>query len=119
MTTADSDFDLGTASGEEFDSASVDQLKPATPTAEYAKEHLKELQAAHGYRATMINGAINAVKGLLFASTFALGLYIWSEWEDLQPSVIVAYFASVVAETIGILYVIARYLFPSSGPRST
>lgn len=44
------------------------------------------------------------------------GRYTISQWGQIQPTVVVGYFSSVVVQVIGILWVISRYLFPESGP---
>jgi hypothetical protein len=53
----------------------------------------------------------------VLAATGFMVAYVCSQWHHIDASVMIAYFTSVVVESIGILYVIAKYLFPRSGPR--
>lgn len=76
---------------------------------------IDELQAANKYRKDLVISTRRTVAALVTAATGFMGLYIGSQWGHVEASVMIAYFASVVAEVVGILYVIARYLFPSSG----
>jgi hypothetical protein len=108
-----------------FDEALVDDLASAPPTeasdrevkAGFDKAKLNELHAANEYRKTLVKSTQATVAALVTAATVFMGLYIWSQWDHVEASVMIAYFASVVAEVVGILYVIARYLFPSSGTK--
>ncbi|MGO9102117.1 MAG: hypothetical protein ACLP9Y_22755 [Mycobacterium sp.] len=54
---------------------------------------------------------------LVFAATVSMGVYAGSQWHHIEAQVVIAYFSSIVVESIGILYIISRYLFPNSGPR--
>ena len=125
--TADADAEPGTEDeGTEFDAAGKDELKrlPAATgndksiTERIGNQHVKALKRAHKHRGKMVTWTLRTVGGLSIASTGFMGLYIWSQWHHVEAAVIMAYFASVVTETIGILYVIARYLFPTSGLES-
>ena len=45
-----------------------------------------------------------------------MGVYVASQWHHIDAKVIIAYFSSIVVQSIGILYIVSRYLFPNSGP---
>lgn len=79
------------------------------------KAALAEVEAANNYRKDLVGFTKWTVAGLVVAATVFMGLYIGSQWGEVEASVMVAYFTSIVLEVVGILYVIARYLFPSSG----
>lgn len=106
-------------------SASIDDLAktpaPNPPTQSVAEriddERLKELTEARRYRRATVKFTLRAVGGLdIFATAFMIA-YVCSQWHHIEASVIIAYFTSVVVESIGILYVISKYLFPQAGPR--
>ncbi|MCV7154341.1 hypothetical protein [Mycolicibacterium pyrenivorans] len=122
MNDDELDVDLGTEGGEEFDSALADALVSPVkrPDASVDKriddEKYRALRAANNYRRALVKWTLRVVGGLTAMATVFMGLYVCSQWDEIAASVMIAYFASVVAESIGVLYVIARYLFPSTGP---
>jgi hypothetical protein len=83
----------------------------------FDKAKLDELQAANQYRKTLVKSTTRTVAALVTAATVFMGFYLWVQRGHIEASVMIAYFASVVAEVVGILFVIARYLFPSSGTK--
>ncbi len=124
MTEPGGEVELGTQTGDEFADRQIAELTAFAASASdesvdkrILEEDVRALQAAHKYRRVMVKWTLRVVGFLTFAATAFMALYIFSQWGNIDPSVMIAYFASIVAETIGILYVIARYLFPSSGPR--
>jgi hypothetical protein len=104
--------------------ASTDDLArtPApNPTDKSLKERIneeryKELRAANRYRRAIVRFTLTTVAALVLAATIFMGLYVGSQWHHIEASVMIGYFSSIVVESIGILYIIARYLFPHSGP---
>lgn len=118
------DVDLGAEDSTLFDTASRDQLTTTSSAGQTSpsvnerigNEHVTALKAAHAYRRALVRWTLVTVAGLALAATTFMGLYTWSQWHHVEAAVIIAYFTAVVTETIGILYVIARYLFPSTGP---
>ena len=107
-----------------FDDAKFDELvneppvntpgdKELTDALNQAKidEHKKAIE----YRDKLVGFTRKAVGGLITAATAFMAFYIWSQWNHIEESVIIAYFGSVVLEVVGILYVIAQYLFPKDG----
>ncbi|OIN79788.1 hypothetical protein [Mycobacterium malmoense] len=107
---------------EKFDDALIDELANAPRNLPDTKvdsriddEKYKELRAANVYRKALVVSTLVTVGALVIAATAFMALYIGSQWAHIEASVMIAYFASVVAESVGILYVIARYLFPHSG----
>jgi hypothetical protein len=80
-------------------------------------ERLKELTEARRYRRATVKFTLRAVGWLdTFATAFMIS-YMTSQWHHIEAAVIIAYFSSVVVQSIGILYVISKYLFPQAGPR--
>lgn len=111
--------------GEQFDQAPATALEAgsvgradASVDRRLADENVRAHKAANNYRRALVKWTLRTVAGLTFAATLFMGCYVCSQWGRLEASVMIAYFASIVTETIGILYVITRYLFPSSGPKS-
>lgn len=78
-------------------------------------ERLGELRDAREYRKRIVTFTLIIVGGLVMAATAFMGVYMGSQWHKVEASVVIAYFTSVVVESIGILYVISQYLFPNSG----
>lgn len=121
---SDDELDVGTEDSVQFDNAGRGQLE-ATPSASRTDpsvekrildENYKAVRAANTYRRALVKWTLRVVGGLTSAATAFMAAYVVSQWGEIEATVMIAYFASVVAETIGVLYVIARYLFPSSGP---
>jgi hypothetical protein len=103
--------------------ASVDDLAktpvPNPPSQSVADriddERLKELTEARRYRRATVKFTLRAVGWLdAFATTFMIA-YVVSQWHHVEAAVIIAYFSSVVVQSIGVLYVISKYLFPQAG----
>jgi hypothetical protein len=78
-------------------------------------ERLQELTEARRYRRATVKFTLRAVGWLdAFAMAFMIA-YVWSQWHHIEAAVIIAYFSSVVVQSIGVLYVISKYLFPQAG----
>lgn len=69
---------------------------------------------AREFRRHIVWFTLAVVGCLVIAATTVMGVYLGSQWGKVNPSVPVAYFASVVIESIGILYVITQHLFPNT-----
>lgn len=116
------DVELGTREGSELANAKIDDL--STPTdgpsdksiaEQIGDQDVRALRAAHSYRRALVKWSLRTVGYLAVASTLFMAGYIWLERGHIEASVMISFFVSVVAETVGVLYVIARYLFPPSG----
>lgn len=79
-------------------------------------EKLEELKDARTYRKRIVTFTLVTVGGLVFASTGFMVAYMISQWDEIEAAVMISFFTALVVESIGILYVISRYLFPHSGP---
>lgn len=66
------------------------------------------------HRQWFVKWVIGIVTGSLLAGVGIMGCYVTSEWREVSPSVLVAWFSASVVQTIGLAYVIARYLFPEA-----
>lgn len=57
--------------------------------------------------------------GQLAVVNMGFGAHVyWTQWvlrESLPETVMIAWFSSTVVEVIGVVYVVAKYLFPESG----
>lgn len=114
--------ELGSADGAAFFDTRADVLgaqpdAPSEPPANIdgRKNHeaIQDLQTAREQRRRIVTFTLRTVSGLLIAATVCMGLYMWSQWHAIDSKVVIAYFTSVVVETIGVLYVITRNLFPN------
>lgn len=119
------DIELGTQLGDELSQARIDDLSADTRSPSdksvdqlIGAENVRALQHAHGYRRALVRWTLVVVAYLALASTIFMGGYIWFERGHIEASVMISFFVSVVTETIGVLYVIARYLFPSPNNKS-
>lgn len=81
----------------------------------FDQEKLTEAQRANQFRKDLVKFTQITVAGLVIAATVFMLIYVISQWGEIEAGVMIAYFTSIVAEVVGILWVIARYLFPSSG----
>lgn len=105
------------AASDELDKTEPDNEDPGDVSLadQIDSEHVEELKAARGYRQQLVPFTKWCVAGVLTSAVIVMGLYIGSEWGELAPEVLLGFFAAVVVETIGILYVISTYLFPKGG----
>lgn len=118
------EVELGTHDGNEFANSPAAELAgpaegpPDNSISQRIDEaHLTELQNKNKHRGEMVKWSLQTVGVLTTAATLLMVAYVVAEWGHIEASVMIAYFTSVVAESIGILYVIARYLFPSESPK--
>lgn len=119
-----SDVELGIAEGADLSHARVADLSAPTsgPSDESIEkqigdQNVRALRHAHAYRRALVKWTLRTVAYLAIMSTVFMGGYLWFQRGQIEASVMIAFFVSVVAETIGVLYVIARYLFPPNGPQ--
>lgn len=76
------------------------------------------LQQANTLRPIFFWSVVAAMSFTLVASVGIMGFYIWSQWDDLDSAVMIAWMSAAVVETIGLAYIVANYLFPSD-PRQS
>ncbi|WP_160665289.1 hypothetical protein [Pseudarthrobacter sp. ATCC 49987] len=76
------------------------------------RQHISELKDRAGKRHTMMKWTLKAGGFVIAGSWAAMAAYVVSQWNNLDPAVMTGWFVSVVAEVIGIVYVVASYLFP-------
>lgn len=79
----------------------------------FNEQKLTELADAQNFRRRVVRFTLVVVGWLVVASTGVMITYLVSQWRSISPAVPIAFFASVVVESIGILYVIAQHLFPN------
>ena len=80
--------------------------------AELRRHHVTHLKERTGQRKSMMKWTLTLATGIIVVSTAAMGIYFGSEWGHIAPAVMVAWFSSVVVEVLGIVYIVASYLFP-------
>ncbi len=117
------DVELGTREGSELVDGRIADLSNPTASGKSVEERIgdenvRAHRAAHSYRRALVKWTLRTVGYLAVASTVFMGAYIWFQRGHIEASVMISFFVSVVTETIGVLYVIARYLFPAAGPTS-
>lgn len=106
---------------DEFADAPADALtttKPELASDQEFDRRSKRAQAERAeqdndHRKTFVKWVIRAVTGTLAVSVALMVLYVISEWGHIAPQVMVAWFSATVVQTLGLAYVIARYLFPA------
>ena len=76
------------------------------------RQHISELKDRADKRHTMMKWTLKAGGFVVAGSWAAMAAYVVSQWNHLDPAVMTGWFVSVVAEVIGIVYVVASYLFP-------
>lgn len=76
------------------------------------RQHIFDLQDRAGKRETMMKWTLKAGGFVIAGSWAAMLAYVLSQWNHLDSVVMTGWFVSVVAEVIGIVYVVASYLFP-------
>ena len=107
-------------------SASQDDVLVDIITPDLVQEQLTSLRLANEQhrsdnkaRTQMMVWAEVVVAVVLFLSAIGIGVYLWASFwvrqEMPDSSVLITWLSSTVVEVIGIMYVIARYLFPQSG----
>ena len=50
---------------------------------------------------------------VILASTIGVGYYVWQAGKETEPAVLITWMTAVVVELLGILKIIAVYLYPS------
>lgn len=107
-------------------SASVDDLRAEKPTNsatdseldEYTKAALDDGKQNRRLRRHFFYFITVAVSTVIIAGIAVVGLYFGSEWGHVDASVIVAWFSAEIVQTIGLAYIVAKYLFSKeSEPR--
>lgn len=107
---------------QQFDMAQVDALDRSEAKLEASDQDIANgLQRAaltkanqdNVHRATFVTWVIRIVSGTLLSSVGIMALYVKSEWHEIEAEVLIAWFSATVVQTLGLAYVIAKYLFPS------
>jgi hypothetical protein len=77
---------------------------------------LRDMTQTSKLRKQLARFAIMAVSAQLLVANVFFGFYLW-ETRDLgfEPSVMIAWLSATVVEVVGIVVIVARNLFPSSG----
>jgi hypothetical protein len=106
----------------EFERATVDELKrPAKNSLDpgnadrlrdkLQKQEWKKLRQANKLRRRFYRWAVRVAAIVVFLNFGTMGVYIVSQWGRLADAVMVAWFSATVVEILGIVAIIAQYLF--------
>ncbi|QAY69254.1 hypothetical protein [Xylanimonas protaetiae] len=57
--------------------------------------------------------ALAAVGLTPLARVALMGFYVWSEWNEVVPGVVIAWFSANVVQMLGLAYIMARHLYPN------
>lgn len=91
----------------------------AVPTKRATDEQVEALKKkatqTHGFRDSFFRTVKWSLISTLAAAVVIMGLYIVSEWSELESAVLISFNAAVVVNTIGLAYIVANYLFPKGG----
>lgn len=72
---------------------------------------VEDRKQAHDLRARFFWFSVFLLGLAILSSAAALGAYMWSQWRQIVPAVMVGFFGSIVVEVIGLAAIVARYLF--------
>lgn len=78
-------------------------------------QKLAEAEARLKAQKTWAKVLLTLLFGLAMASTVLVFALAWQNGWELAPEIVIAYFTAVVVETIGVVLVAARYIFPNPG----
>ncbi|MDP5226624.1 MULTISPECIES: hypothetical protein [Arthrobacter] len=76
------------------------------------RQHIKDLKDRAKKRSEMMKWAVRLCGFTVGMSALIMLLYMISHWGKTDGAVMISWFASVVAQIIGIVFVMANYLFP-------
>lgn len=76
------------------------------------REELARLQQQNDLRRQFFVFASWLAVGVLVFGCALVGYYAWSVDGELEPSVLQFWISSTIVEVLGIIFIIARYLFP-------
>lgn len=118
----------GSAGGPEYEGQSFEELQKKPPEQRHRDEEdlenalqvedLRKSRQANEQRESFFKWAKRLIVAVLLVGAMSMAFYIGSQWGKLEAGVFVAWFASVIVETLGLGFIIGEYLFePSSGPR--
>lgn len=79
------------------------------------KERLAKLKQQGDQRRHFFVWAIVSISGVLVASTVFMSGYLITMGDQVEPSVMIAWFSSALVETLGLGYIIANSLYEASG----
>lgn len=69
----------------------------------------------HDFREKFFKTIRGALVASLLASALLMGVYAISQWGHIDAKVMMSFNAAVVVNTIGLAYIVAKYLFPEGG----
>lgn len=105
---------------DEWDEASQEMLaepesNPSDSLVEQVAEAArKKADQEHDQRDRLFKIVARSLIGALASSVLITGCYMVAQWGRVEASVVIGFNASVVVQTIGLAYIVARHLFPES-----
>jgi hypothetical protein len=75
----------------------------------------RKASQTHKFRESLFSTVRWALIATLAASVAVMGVYMGSQWGEIEPAVIISFNAAVVVNTVGLAYIVANYLFPKGG----
>lgn len=75
----------------------------------------RKARQTHQFRDSFFRVVCTSVIGALAASIASVAAYCFSEWGQLDSTVIIGFNAAVVVQVIGLALIVAKYLFPEGG----
>ncbi|GAB2768296.1 hypothetical protein [Sinomonas soli] len=84
-----------------------------TPAERMQSARAQQMEQSNELRSPFFIWAMRAA-GIIVGLNFGvMSLYIWSQWGHLSDAVMVAWISATVVKILGIVFIIARYLFPT------
>lgn len=120
-----SEAELAQFEGATTDTAGIIETPPKLEAADrkirknLGKAEVAQAKLANKQRDHFFKFVVAAVAFSLASSVGLMALYFWSEWHEIDSAVLIAWFSANVVQVIGLAYVIANYLFPSSAKSDT
>lgn len=85
---------------------------------ELRQEHIHDLQSDRDLRELVAKATVKLTIGVIAVSALVMAAYFWSQWGAIPSNVVYAWLAASVIEVVGILAIVANYLFPRKGKKA-
>lgn len=106
---------LANTPAEQLESTPVEEeISDAKAEKLLSKAEADRLEQANALRPFFFWSVVASMAFTLLASVGIMAFYIWSQWDDIDSAVMIAWMSAAVVETIGLAYIVANYLFPAA-----
>lgn len=106
---------LTSAAGElDQDSTPIKSVSDATIEEKVSAAEGKAKQT-FDFREKFFRTVSRSLIGALIACGLTMLAYVFSEWGTLDAAVMISFNAAVVAQVVGLAFILAKYLFPEGG----